>query len=661
MVLVPGNLANASMTRTSFTPTEHYDYTYPHGLNLKPGSETHTKILTRLLQFLQQSHGAMSKRYKSWKEIDRVNTAYIQIDSDGDDEMTSAKSRKHSKKKPDVSIVFPYSCAILDTLTTYMFAALAQDPIFRYEGVTGEDTIGAILLESIIAQSCDRNKVALPLHVMIRDALSYGLGPVIPGWLVREGYRTVWDSMLQEKRRQKEVLHEGSTLDNIDPYHYFPDPNVAVHKIQDGEGFAYGYRTNYINLLSEEHQGVTGLFNVRYLSEMAKSTSGSTYYTDESARQERVGGSQTTPLMETTRIVDRFPFYLRIIPKEWELGSQEYPEMWLFELANDTVIINAKRADFDHDMYPTAVAAPDFDGYSPTPVSRLEMLYGLQYVADFLLNSHIRNVKNAIYNMLVVDPYLVNVADVEDPKPGKIIRTRRPAWGRGVKDVIQQLAVQDITRTNISDSVFVQQMMQQVGATDEGTMGIMRQGGPERLTNGEYQGTRFGAVSRLTRLTRLVSLQAMQDIGRQFANNTQQMMSRDAYVKVTGRLQETLMKEFGEPLGAIGVDPSQQGLKMKVSPFHILVNWDVMIRDGSIAGSNQSDIMLRMFESIVRQPELYQTFDIGRIFQSIARSGGEKNVEDFLRIKVKPDTAVLQGVQQGNLLPVSEAANALPQ
>jgi hypothetical protein len=29
----------------------------------------------------------------------------------------------------------------------------------------------------------------------------------------------------------------------------------------------------------------------------------------------------------------------------------------------------------------------------------------------------------------VVDPYLINVKDLEDLRPGKIVRLRRPAWG----------------------------------------------------------------------------------------------------------------------------------------------------------------------------------------------------------------------------------------
>jgi hypothetical protein len=52
--------------------------------------------------------------------------------------------------------------------------------------------------------------------------------------------------------------------------------------------------------------------------------------------------------------------------------------------------------------------------------------------------------------MLIVDPSLINMADLEDPKPGKLIRMRRAAWGRGVENAVKQLNVNDITRQHIS-------------------------------------------------------------------------------------------------------------------------------------------------------------------------------------------------------------------
>jgi hypothetical protein len=95
---------------------------------------------------------------------------------------------------------------------------------------------------------------------------------------------------------------------------------------------------------------------------------------------------------------------------------------------------------------------------------------------------------------------------------------------------------------------------------------------------------------------------------------------------------------------------------MVVSPFDLLVDYDIKVRDGSIPGDNFSDVWVRMFDVLAKTPELAQQFDMGRIFKHIARNAGAKNVEDFVRVNVRPDEEVAKGQQAGNLVPVGGAA-----
>ena len=324
-------------------------------------------------------------------------------------------------------------------------------------------------------------------------------------------------------------------------------------------------------------------------------------------------------------------------------GSSEYPEKWLFAVANDSVVIKAQPLGLNHDMFPIVACAPDFDGYSALPLSRVEVLYGLQGTLDWLFNSHVANVRKAINDMLVVDPYLVNINDLKDPKPGKLIRMRRPAWGRGVGNAVQQLQVNDITRANIGDSSFIVNWMQKIGAADDPMMGALRSGGPERLTKGEFQGTQAGAASRLGRIARVIGLQAMQDLGYMFASHAQQLMTQELYTTTTGRWQETITSQFGE-----------NAKRMKVTPFDLLVDYDVVVRDGSVPGGNFSDVWVQMFNVIASHPELQQTFDISRIFKYIATNMGAKNADEFVRVKpqMMPDEQVREQAQAGNIVPM---------
>jgi len=596
-------------------------YDYPEELDLRPSSKLHQRIKDEVLSRARESANVMSSRFSSWNDIDKVLTCYIETDK-----KENLVKEKDSRKP--VSIVFPYTYAIMETLLSYLVGAFFQDPIFRYEGTGPEDVVGAILLEKIIDIQCNKNKVALNLHTMLRDSLGYGLGVVAPTWKTNKRF-------------------SGNALENIDPYLYLPDVNVAVHEVQKGEYSGWVSKTNYMDLLTEEQQG-NDLFNVKYLKRL-RGRKTSIYQGDNSARNKKSGFSKTQTEY-TTFPVDVIYKYVKIIPKDWELGSSEYPEIWHFGLASDEVVIKARPAGFDHGMFPITVCAPDFDGYSSVPLSRLEMLQGLQGTLDWLFNSHIANVRKAINDMLVVDPFLVNVKDIESPEPGKIIRLRRPAWGKGVKDAVQQLQVNDITRGNIADSSWIVQWMQKISGSDDSMMGSLRQGGPERLTGAEYQGTRAGSVSRLERLARVIGLQSMQDIGYFFAAHTQQMMEESTYVKAAGDWQELLLEEFAHERGRIPVNPND-----------LNINFDVLVRDGSVPGGNFSDAWIRLFDILGKNPELAQEFDVVRVFKHIARNMGAKNVNDFVRrggnIQPNMQTSdqVNQGVAAGNIMPMGGA------
>jgi hypothetical protein len=144
----------------------------------------------------------------------------------------------------------------------------------------------------------------------------------------------------------------------------------------------------------------------------------------------------------------------------------------------------------------------------------------------------------------------------------------------------------------------------------------------------------------------IVGMQFMQDIGTMFAVHTQQYMSKDTYVKIIGRYQDQIETMFG------GKN------KVRVSPYDLAISYDVIVRDGSIPGGSFSDSWIQMFTTIVQTPELYQQFDIFRIFSYIAQQLGAKNVEDFRKVTqniqpvVMPDEKVSREVQAGNLVPM---------
>lgn len=615
----------------------NFDYTYPEGLDLRPGSKLHNSIRDKVMQYAYDSARVMTTRHSDWNSIDHTLTAYIPVSEE-------ERFVKETDSRRPVSIVFPYSYTVLETLLSYYVASFLQDPYFRYEGVGPKDVIGSILLEKLIALQCIKNKVGLNLHTMARDAFSYGFGVVTPTWVSEYGKKSSELDLILPNQ----LLFEGNALENIDPYLYLPDITVPIHTPQAGEYSGWINNTNYMSLLSEEKND-SEMFNVKYLKELRGRKTG-IYVGDNSGRNTKSKMPYRNQFTNnSSNSTDRIKMFIRLIPKDEGLGTSEYPELWYFEVGADEIVIKAKPAGLDHDKFPVSVIAPDYDGYSMAPISRIEILTGMQGVLDFMFNSHVANVRKAINDMIIYDPYLVNSNDLKNPEPGKLIRLRRPAWGKGVKDVAQQLQVNDVTRGNVADSTWIVQWMDRISGADASMQGSLRSGGPDRLTGAEFQGTRAGGVNRLERIAKVVGMQGMQDIGTFFGIHNKQMMSAPGYIKLAGDWQEVLLKEYGQTIdrGRINVDPRK-----------VDINFETIVRDGSVPGGNYADTWVQLFQILGSNPELAQQFDIVRIFTHIARNLGAKNVNDFVRkgggvnAQTLPDEAVQNQVQAGNMIPV---------
>lgn len=624
----------------SISIEERIDYSYPMGLNLQPDSELHQKILMKLLNRVRVAYEKMGERRKSWREIDKTLTAYVRLDE------LEHKVKQKDNRAP-VSIVFPHSYSILETLTAFMDGLFLKEPIFHYEGNSPEDTIGAILLTKVIETHCKRFKVGLSLHTAFKDGIAYGIGACFPLWKQKMGYRTRSTFSMEgtlEKISEPALLFEGNSLENVDPYQLLLDPNYGIQAIQDAEFVGFIRRTNYYNLLPEDGRGA--IFNVKYLKGKQCISQFWDSHRDQKAQTTIVGD------ISVLRPVDVIYLYINIIPKDWGLGEYEDPEKWLFAVAADKYIIQAQPLDLDHNMFPVAVCAPTFDGYSSAPLSRLELLGGMQELLDWLLNSHVANVRKTINDMIIYDPYMLNTADLTDPKPGKLVRARRAAWGKDIRGSIQQLQINDITRQHIADAQLTMGLMSQISGADDAMMGTLRQGGPERLSAAEFSGTQSQALGRLQSLAMIVGQQLIQDVGYMFAMHTQQLMQEDVWVNTVGTWQDQLTSYFG---------PQIINNRMRVTPQDLNIDFDIAVNPEARGQSSQ--FWLQMFDTIAKTPELYQLIDVGRVFRYVASQLGAKNVDNFLRVPLQPMGApteqVMSQAQAGNMVPIEEVANAL--
>lgn len=611
----------------------NYKERYPNGLDLTPGSEDHQRIVARVLSMARAGKDVMSKRYDVFKKIDRSLTVYVKPE-------TKKNAREDDKKT--IPVIVPESYGVLEILMTYMVAAfLADNPIFKYMA-GGDDLIGAALLELIVDKQVQYNKVALNLYTMWRDAYAYGIGIACPIWKTHEGHRI--RMIGGERVAVPETLFEGNALVNIHPTRFIPDPSVALHEIQDGEFVGYLNLTNKLKLIKEERLN-DNYFNCQHIRAKGQRSSmgQEDYYDKEYIRKgEENAANYSSPVDELVMLVDLIPS-----SSDWQLSDSENVERWEFRIANDLTIIGAGPIELAHNRFPIVTCSPSMDGYSVSPISRIEIGQGTQDLIDFLITTHASALTRGVNNMFLVDPQLVYTPDFEAAAEGGLVRLRRSAWGRGIKDVLEQIPVNDVTVNNMVDMQMLRGMMQQHSNATDTVQGVRRRGS-ERVSASEYRGDRSSALSRLEKDALLISIQSHTDLARFFGWHTQQFMSQDSFVKLAGRHEEQLVSIYGGNIKGYA----------RVSPENLLIPFEVQVGDGTVPSGEFADVLMTAFQIIAGNQELTATFDIPRFFTRIMRSMNIRNAEEFLRkggqvqATVAPDAQVEQAANEGTIEPL---------
>ncbi len=614
-------------------------YQYPMELDWRPTSELHRKTVERLMKRINRSHDYFQHRHKSWEQVDRTLTAYIHADE------AERRVKARDSRKP-VSIVFPHSYAILETIIASLGTLFLTPPIFKYVGVSGEDTVGAMLLERVIDSHCKKFKADLRMHTAFKDSIAYGLGAVFPMWKQKVGYKTlsvVGPEGTIQKISEPTVLYEGNALENVDPYLLFLDPTYGAQRIQESEFIGFMTRSNYINLLKTDDNG--SMFNIKYLK--SASFVSRYYYRRKEGYHHRHSENSESTSLHVTKPIDVCYIYIDLIPKDWGLSEYELPEKWLFAIAGDRVIIQAQPLNLDHDMFPVAVCAPTFDGYSTAPLGRLELMGGMQELLNWFFNSHVANVRKTINDMIIYDPYILNSDDISNPEPGKLVRTRRAAWGKDIRGSVMQLQVNDITRAHVADAQVVMGLMNKVSGADDMLQGTLRSGGPERLSAAEFTATSQSALGRLESLARIISSQFIQDIGYMLAMHTQQNITHDVYVSTVGIEQQQLLSQFGDRI---------MNERMKVMPSDLNIDYDIQIGQYDTRGGQNAELWIQLYQIMMQNPLLVQQYDLPRIFKYIASSLGAKNVDNFMLAQpvLMPTEEVMQQADAGNLVEAGE-------
>lgn len=588
------------------------------------------------------------KREEEWKGSEDIYTAYMP-ESDVD----RSRKSKRDRGDPDYTTInIPYSYAMLLTAHTYYTSVfLARDPIFQLKGRHGESQTSELALESLLDYQVQTGGGMPALFVWLMDIGKYSHGVLGHYWdkeefnltRIEERPKTFLGMPIPgtlEKVQTTETLtgFEGNRLYNIRPADFLSDPRVPLFRFQEGEFCIVFDKVGWVKIAAKAASG--RYFNMKELKEFGNQG-------DTDDRLGSVGYDSNLPGEDINfysleedhpSTVDLYEFHWDVIPSELGLGSSNRPEKWVFTIANKNVVISAQPLGMAHNKYPFDVIPFEVEGYNVFNRSMLEVLDPLNRTMEWLFNSHFYNVRAALNNMFLVDPSKVNVRDLEEPGPGKMIRLKPAAYGQDVRTMLSQFQVQDITRSNLQDSEMVGQLCQRITGVSDNVMGSVNTGGRKTATE-VRSSTSFG-INRLKTNCEWFSNVGFAPLASKLYMSSQQLYTGEKKYRIIGD-QAMWADQY-----------------INVTPDMIAGMYDFVPVDGTMPVDRfaQANLWQQMLAGLSKVPGALEQYDLGKIFAFVAQLGGLKNINKF-KLNVVPDGMMQQQAQAGNVVPMRPNLN----
>jgi hypothetical protein len=614
-------------------------------IDIKFGSELHKRILDGVRVRVKNWEGKIGDRKDKWKKSEEQFLAYRpekEIDAERriDREVGGAPQL--------TTLVVPYSYGVLLAAHTYWTTVfLSRTPVLQYMARHGETTDKVMSVEALMDYQVQVGGMIPVFYNWLFDPGKYGCGIVGCYW--EEEMHTIAEmteepvtylgipipGKTKKTRTVKQIPgYQGNKIFNVHPSDFIFDPRVPLWRFQEGEfcgrRAVMGWNEVVRRAIDKEYRNIDILQKMR-----RKGSEGfEERMTAQVEQPDQLLDFDTRDIKDVGSIhVEEL--VIELIPKMWGLGNSESPEKWLFTIAEDKVVIGARPQGCYHNKYPFAVIEYELDAYALFKRSMLEVISPLQDTLDWLINSHLYNVRQTLNNQLVADPSKVVMKDLMDPRAGKLIRLRPDAYGTDVRTVVHQLQVVDITQTHLRDMSVVTDFFQRATGVNDNIFGMVNSGGRKSAT--EIRSSNSFGVSRLKTETEVFSAFGFSPLSTILLQNTQQYYSADKQFRIAGDLLQ------GMPVWT------------QVNPDAIAGFYDYVPVDGALPVDRyaQANLIREAIMGAAKSPQIAQAYNMAGLFGYAMQLAGIKNIERF-KVQVMPDQQVAQEAAAGNLTPLPE-------
>ncbi len=588
------------------------------------------EILKQAQAWVKASDEKLTERARAWEDAEKANQSYLpKADAE-------RRGRADREEVAFTKVVIPYSYAMLMAAHTYLCSVfLGRDPIFQYDGKNGQGQDQVLKVEAMVKHNVTAGEMNAALYFWLFDVCMYGVGIVGTTWmdekiaLTTYGKSPVMVDGIQDPANEEEtetVLLEqgyrGNKLYNVKPKELICDPSVSFARFQDGDFFGRRIQISDRDFKRKVAAGI--YFDNAEAGTAEQKESG--VYGDNPAYTE-TGPKVALEMKKREGFKNLWEIYARIVPADWGLGTNEYPEIWVFTIANGKAVVGANPSGWLHNKYPFNVITLEYDAYTLSSRGFNEIGSQVSSVMNWLVNSHMYNVDKAVNNEFIYDPSVINQADFLDPKPGKRIRIKPAGYGRDIKTFIHQFNQYDMTRTNLQDLKLMEDIYQRIFGINEQMLGVMNQGG--RKTATEIRSSSGFALNRLKVLSEFISSQGFAPLSTMLLKNCMQMYSAEDIFTIT--------KDVG--------DKRPEAFTVQ----DIVGNFEFSPVDGTLPIDRFAQVALykEILMAAVQLPQIAGRYDVATMFAYIVKLSGVKNLDSF---QIMDDSQVAREAQLGNLV-----------
>lgn len=571
-------------------------------------SPFHAKMLREAKELVKMSRSKMATYYDQWDLQDAVYRGEMSPDVD---DIEQSRKGKPSK------LVIPNTHAQVMTFVSFLFLTYRQNSRTFELSPTSPSAYGTLQedSETLLDRDMRFNAENQLMFQNLLDIARFGPGIQECSWTRKvskiyipqepqvANIAGVEVSSNPDSEWEDVLKYEGNLLRNVSPYRFFPDTRHPLVDFQKGEFCAA--EEDYSRGALAELEGADEVAGIDYIQPMnggdmtaRGATRMSFDITAKSYTSQWEGRSKTAPVVVTKMQRWLVPSkYIIDEEKKTKLGPEEFPVLYHVWYANDQRLIRLEPCRWWHNEFGWTVSQFTPDMHQTLAMGLADLVYRLQDVISWFINSRIKDVRRNVFGRNVVDPRVIDTTTLDGEGDIYI----RKGMSTPIDRAIYPLPMNNVTQGHMGDADILTKIMQTVTGVNDNMMGQVNSG---RRSAREVGITAGGAAGRMKMHANLIWESGYGRLARLMFSNQRQALSYESFLACLG-------DDAADPMtGQSIMEPRYAAFKS--SPKKVALGADYFVFD-SVSQSEKSFLannLGQILQIIMTNPQAAVALDI---------------------------------------------------